>query len=183
MEVFDTWDRNSDNIIEKIKGMINTWSRRKFEFDRKGNYHKVINVVNICLFILSFTKPARCLTQIFRGNVFFKFLWNKGPDRISRKQIVRNIEAGGLRMTEIKAFIASLKVTWLRRLIMNWNNDDWRTISNINLSKLFSLGGHRELIICPIDSNGDSLVFDSLFCISEYMKGITLYLKLQQKYG
>ena len=43
--------------------------------------------------------------------------------------------------------------------------------------------GHRELIICPIDSNGDSLVFDSLFCISEYMKGITLYLKLQQKYG
>ena len=27
--------------------------------------------------------------------------------------------------------------------------------------------GHRELIICPIDSNGDSLVFDSLFCISE----------------
>ena len=30
-------------------------------------------------------------------------------------------------------------------------------------------GGHRELIICPIDSNGDPLVFDSLFCISEYM--------------
>ena len=29
--------------------------------------------------------------------------------------------------------------------------------------------GHRELIICPIDSNGDSVVFDSLFCISEYM--------------
>ena len=28
--------------------------------------------------------------------------------------------------------------------------------------------GHRELIICPIGSNGDSLVFDSLFCISEY---------------
>ena len=29
--------------------------------------------------------------------------------------------------------------------------------------------GHRELSICPIDSNGDSLVFGSLFCISEYM--------------
>ena len=29
--------------------------------------------------------------------------------------------------------------------------------------------GHRELIICPIDSNGDSLDFDSLFCISENM--------------
>ena len=29
--------------------------------------------------------------------------------------------------------------------------------------------GHRELIICPIDSNGESLVFDSFFCISEYI--------------
>ena len=29
--------------------------------------------------------------------------------------------------------------------------------------------GHRELIICPIFSNGESLVFDSLFCISGYM--------------
>ena len=41
--------------------------------------------------------------------------------------------------------------------------------------------GHRELIICPIDSNGDSLVFDSLFCISEYMQGITLCLKFTAK--
>ena len=29
--------------------------------------------------------------------------------------------------------------------------------------------GHGEISICPIDSNGDSLIFDSLFCISEYM--------------
>ena len=29
--------------------------------------------------------------------------------------------------------------------------------------------GHRELIICPIDSNGDSLDHDSLFSLSEYM--------------
>ena len=73
VEVFDIWNHNSDNIIEKIKGMINTWSRRKFDFDKKVNYHKVINVVKICLFILSFTKPARCLTQIFRANVFLNF--------------------------------------------------------------------------------------------------------------
>ena len=29
--------------------------------------------------------------------------------------------------------------------------------------------GHRELIICPIDPNGETLVFDSLFCISQHM--------------
>ena len=28
-EVFDIWDQNSDIILEKIKSMIKTWSRRK----------------------------------------------------------------------------------------------------------------------------------------------------------
>ena len=41
----------------------------------------------------------------------YKFLWNNGPDRISRKNIVKNIQAGGLRMVNVSVFITSLKVT------------------------------------------------------------------------
>ena len=52
-----------------------------------------------------------------------------------------------------------------------------RKTKKISLSSKTSQGedtwtlgiGHRELIIYPIDSNGDSLVLDSLFCISEYI--------------
>ena len=43
----------------------------------------------------------------------------------------------------------------------------WRMSNNLIIVALHY--GHRELIICPIDSNGESLVFDSLFCISDYM--------------
>ena len=42
--------------------------------------------------------------------------------------------------------------------------------------------GHRELIIYPIDPNGEILVFDSLFCISQHMRGITICLKFKQKH-
>ena len=42
--------------------------------------------------------------------------------------------------------------------------------------------GHRELIIYPIDPNGETLVFDSLFCISQHMWGITICLKFKQKH-
>ena len=37
----------------------------------------------------------------------------------------------------------------------------YRTIGPL----VFEVFGHRELIICPIDSNGDSLVFDSLIIL------------------
>ena len=42
--------------------------------------------------------------------------------------------------------------------------------------------GHREWIIYPIDPNGETLVFDSLFCISQHMWGITICLKFKPKY-
>ena len=36
--------------------------------------------------------------------------------------------------------ITSLKVTWLRRLIIFSDNDNWSSLSSINLNKIFSLG-------------------------------------------
>ena len=43
-------------------------------------------------------------------------------------------------MTNVKAFITSLKVTWLRRIITNSNNNNWSTLPNINFNSLCSLG-------------------------------------------
>ena len=42
--------------------------------------------------------------------------------------------------------------------------------------------GHRELIIHHMDPNGETLVFDSLFCISQHMWGITICRKFKPKH-
>ena len=47
---------------------------------------------------------------------------------------------GGLRMVNVNEFITSLKVTWLRRLFICSDNDNWSSLSSINLNKIFSLG-------------------------------------------
>ena len=43
-------------------------------------------------------------------------------------------------MVNVSVSITSLKVTWLRRLIIFSDNDNWSILSRINLNKLFSLG-------------------------------------------
>ena len=43
-------------------------------------------------------------------------------------------------MVNVNEFITSLKVTWLRRLIIFSDNDNWSSLSSINLNKIFSLG-------------------------------------------
>ena len=49
--------------------------------------------------------------------VFFKCLWNAGPDRITRKVAIKNLSLGGLRMPHIYFIIKALKISWLRRVI------------------------------------------------------------------
>ena len=50
----------------------------------------------------------------------------------------------------------------------------------LNPPRTFGIG-HCELIIYAIDHNGETLVFDSLFCISQQMWGITICLKFKSK--
>ena len=48
--------------------------------------------------------------------LFYKFLWNKKPDKIKREIIVQKLEDGGLNMPDVNQFIKSLKkISWIRR--------------------------------------------------------------------
>ena len=138
-EVFDIWDHNLDNVMKKVKSMIKTWSKRKLTLIGRVTVIKSLMLSKFAYLFLALPNPPGDLLKKLES-MFFKFLWNKGPDRISRRQIVKNIEAGGLRMIDIHAFITSLKVTWLRRIIMNSETDNWSILSGINFSRAASLG-------------------------------------------
>ena len=51
--------------------------------------------------------------------LFFKFIWNNKNDKISRNQLYQSYEKGGLKMVNVSAFIKSLKLNWIKRLILN----------------------------------------------------------------
>ena len=50
--------------------------------------------------------------------MFYEYLWNKGPDKIKRTVVVQDYQDGDLRMINFKIFIKSLKLTWLRRILL-----------------------------------------------------------------
>ena len=53
--------------------------------------------------------------------MFYENLWNKGPDKIKRAVVIQNYQYGGLRMINVDIFIKSLKLTWLRRILLKNN--------------------------------------------------------------
>ena len=138
-EVFDIWDHNLDDTMHKINSLINTWSKRKLTLPGRITVIKSLILSKFTHLFLALPNPPGIFQKLLERKLY-KFLWSNGPDRICRKNIVKNIQAGGLRMININAFITSLKVTWLRRLLIFSDNDNWSTLSKINFNKIASMG-------------------------------------------
>ena len=58
----------------------------------------------------------------------FNFVWNGKRDKIARKTVVQSYEKGGLKMASLKSFIASLSLTWIRRIFCA-NTGPWRKLT------------------------------------------------------
>ena len=63
---------------------------------------------------------------------FFSFIWDKKPDKICRKDIIKPLKLGGLDMVQVDVFWNALKFSWYRRLITS--NDIWPKILLAELS-------------------------------------------------
>ena len=76
--------------------------------------------------------------------VFFKFIWNDKPDKISRSQAVQDYPDGGLKMVHLESYVKSLKVTWLRRILLSSPTSSLITVFNetcqCELSSLLQFG-------------------------------------------
>ena len=75
-------------------------------------------------------------------NTVFKFIWGGKNDKIARKTMQLDLERGGCRMININTFIKSLKITWIRRLLIKdseWSN--WLTeATHCNITHLSHCG-------------------------------------------
>ena len=122
---------------------LNKWYKRHLTlFGRIVVLKSLIISKFVHLFISLPNPPTELIKQI--QTMSFKFIWNKGPDRIKRAEIIRTVNLGGLGMADIKTFILSLKISWMRRLIL-CNTDSWNSLVPFDIAKTLKLGSYYAL--------------------------------------
>ena len=136
-EVFNIWDHNSAEILRKVENTLKNWSKRKIALLGKITVTKSIAISKFVHLFLALPNPPDDLVKSL-NKLCFNFIWNWGPDRIKRK-FIKDISKGGLRMLQIENFIAALKITWLRRQILQ-PNSTWNILSNIDLENVYTRG-------------------------------------------
>ena len=138
--VFNIWDLNSQEVLLKVKNILNQWSRRKLTLIGRITVIKSLALSKFVHLFISLPAPPNELIKELE-KMFYKFLWNSGPDRIKRRIIIKNIEYAGLRMVELRSFIKASKVSWLRRILQQSDTGGWKELASINFSEIFSFGG------------------------------------------
>ena len=138
--MFNIWDLNSQEVLLKVKNILNQWSRRKLTLIGRITVIKSLALSKFVHLFISLPAPPNELIKELEKNVY-KFLWNSGQDRIKRRIIIKNIEYAGLRMVELRSFIKALKVSWLRRILQQSDTGGWKELASINFSEIFSFGG------------------------------------------
>ena len=105
-------------ILNKVISMLKQWSKRKLTLFRRITIIKSLALSKfVSLFVSLPNPPAELIKELeyvlrrvsFGSKtapknlvVFFSnFLWNAGPDRITRKVAIKNLSLGGLRMPHI----------------------------------------------------------------------------------
>ena len=113
-------DINIESKITDIQKLINLWKARNLT-----PYGKIVVIKSLCIskithILLSLPSP-NADTLITLDKIFSNLLWDHKTPKF-RSEISEILPAlGGLKLTNLKTFDASLKISWLKRL-MNQNS-------------------------------------------------------------
>ena len=102
---------NYTEKIHKIKSIITLWKRRNLTPLGKVTVIKSLLLPIFNHIFISIPNPKDETLKAI-NDIFFEFLWT-GPAKIKQKVVVKQYCEGGLKMINLKAFVNSMKLTWL----------------------------------------------------------------------
>lgn len=117
---------NFTNKINEIKQLMNVWLQRtSTPLGRVAVLKSLILSKLTYLWMLLPNPPDDTLKKI--QSMCFEFVWDKKRDKIKRKVATQHISKGGLGIPDIKAFVQSLKISWVKKLYQE-NPPKWTKI-------------------------------------------------------
>ena len=117
-------ERNYKDKFKEIQNLMKRWSQRKLTVLGRNTLLKSVILPKLNHLFISLPNPTDEQIKSLQQQCF-SFLWNNKQDRIKREQITQHYNKGGIKAPNIKSYIMSLKLTWIRRLLVKtgkWQN-------------------------------------------------------------
>ena len=131
-------DQNIESKIKEINKLIMIWNGRNITPYGKITITKSLLISKITHILLSLPSPKENTYKKLE-NIFKEFIWNMKPPKFRKEILETNTNLGGLKMTNLKVFNNSLKLSWLKRL--KNSEDGWEQFPRqFNIHKIILYG-------------------------------------------
>ena len=117
---------NYDICLKKIIKLISAWNKRYLTPLGKITVIKCLLLSNLTHLFTTLPSPGKYFLRKLE-QLLYKFLWDGKPDKIKREHVCMPYDQGGLNMLNIRVFIGSLKISWMRRLYL-CNDAPWQNL-------------------------------------------------------
>lgn len=128
---------NLEPKINDFRKCLQQWQHRKLTLMGKITVIKNFALPKLIYALSSLPTPSdEIIKQIEK--IMYNFIWDGKPEKIKREVLIKDYSKGGLKMIEIRTFITSLKISWLKRILANDSN---KFFKHVYMSRLEQYGG------------------------------------------
>ena len=113
-------EKNFIERLDSIKNPIRIWSSRGLSIYGKVTLIKSVLIRKFVYISSLLLTPKEFVKEL--NQILFHFLW-KGPDKVTRVSVINEYDKGGLKMTDVDSMVMSLRLAWLKRLLIFGSND------------------------------------------------------------
>ena len=113
-----------DKRVSEIERIISMYSKFSLSLTGRVTVIKTLMLPKLVYLLTVLPTPPSSIFDVI-GKRLKHFLWKNGTVRICNKQLEKDIEVG-LKLTNIRDFNKSLKLSWLKRLLTT--EGSWQTI-------------------------------------------------------
>ena len=117
-------DLNCATKMAEVEKILLNWSRTNTTLAGRVLVIKSLALSKLVHFFIALpTPPKEFMRNI--NKTFYYFLWKGKPPKIKSKTMELNIEDGGLKMVNIARFEETLKIKWLKKVVLSkeiWTN-------------------------------------------------------------
>ena len=112
---------NFDGKFQEIQNLLNKWKRRQLTPFGKIAIIKTLAISKITHLFMSIPDPSKKFLCDL-NKLFYEFLWNCKPSRISKDVVCKSYDEGGLKMLNVYTFLSTMKINCLKRTLMSTDN-------------------------------------------------------------
>lgn len=160
--------QNLNPVINQIQNTINMWSQRDLSIKGRITVSKSLLISKLVYIISCVSVPETKLKSI--QSLIMKYVWRGRPPKVKNKVICQSIADGGLGAADVQAMYISLKISWIRRLL----------IASATWAQVFKARCHPYAVEDLLRSRYDRKDLERLRLAEFYVGMLLEYRKLQE---